>query len=199
MPHIGVFNNGTTSTCCVTGRVVRLVGSMTGIVGGSPRVNSGLGIIFVPGCDIDLTRLVVPTTSLSRRVSLTKARTSNADGVGFTLGNTLAVNALSNTGIRVLSRINTSGVFVFNGATRRIRRLHHRNCGPHRCCRGSRRLRRILARVNDNMFDPRSPNHCHSLISSLVGFNSRCRMLTSCHDCISYRSGISRLCRLRRR
>lgn len=189
IPEACVFTSGTTPNCFVTGGAVRLVSTVSGIVGGSGSIGSGLGIIFVRRCGIDLTRILVPTTSFSRRVSLTNARTSNANGVGLVLGNTMALNALSNTGIRVTGTMNSSGVVVFNLGAPRIRRLGRHNCRPVSCVGGGHILGSIVSFVGTNV----SNGAFNRFASDLVGI-SPCVTLTSFTSCRGTRRLSTRVC-----
>lgn len=137
-PEAFVFKTGTTTKCLHTGRAVGLVGSMTSIMGGSEDVGKGLGIMFVRSCEMSGTRVLFTTTSIDRRVSATSGRTSNANGVGFVLGNTPALKAVSKTGMRVIRRIKRRGTFVFNLDSRRMVGCRGgNNCGPASICFGS--------------------------------------------------------------
>lgn len=143
-----VFNTGTTPTCIVTGSVVRLLLYLRRLVGGSPRISPCVGIIVIRGCGMDTTRGLVPTYSVSRRVSLTSGRTDKAKGVGFVLGNTMALKAVSNTGIRVDRLMNGSGVCVFKRSDRRIvRRCRGTSCYSESFCRGSRHVHHTMSFV----------------------------------------------------
>ncbi len=150
------FNTGTTPTCAVTGSVVRLVLYLSRLVSSSPRMDPCLGIMVVRGCGMAGTRGLVPTTGISRRVSLTSGRTSKAKGVGFVLGNTVALKARSKTGMRVRRLMKSSGVCVFKGVPSSVVGLCSRGgrsrgtkCSPGGCCRNSRRVHELISFVED--------------------------------------------------
>ncbi len=188
-PGACVFNTGTTPNCLFTGRIVRVVCGLSILLRGSPSIGSGLGVLFLRGCYMATTRVVVPSTSVDRRVSLTSARTSNANGVGLVVGNTIAVNARSNTGIRVRGRINSDGVVVFNVRAPRILHLRGRNCSPCTCCGGGPILHRTLSFVNGNFNNVDFSDVCGSL-----GGGSGCVTLTSFNSCRTTRGGTAGLC-----
>lgn len=143
---------------------------------------------------MSLTREVVPTTSIDRRVSATAGRTSNASGVGFVLSKTLAITALSNTGVRVGSCINRSGVFVFNLGGRRILRCRtSRDCRSDSCCTGSPVLRHILSTFISKAV-PSVNTRNTRVFGSLIRTGSRCFILHSFRSCLETRNRIRGAC-----
>lgn len=57
----------------------------------------------------------------------------------------------------------------------------------------------MLTQINNNIFNPKNPNHYHNLINSLINFNNHYQILTNYHNYINYQNKINKLYKLQKK
>ena len=137
--------------------IIKLIGSVAGVINSDPQVNKVLAVHFMPNYRVTMAENIIPATNISEQISTAGTEASGTGNMKFMANGALTMGTLDGANVEMLEEVGKDNIFIFGHTEEGIRNLST-SYNPQAWVENDPEIKAMIELIDSHFFNIHEPH-----------------------------------------